>query len=181
MIGSRGADPTQPDRYFNGSLSEIIVYPFALNDTVRESVEEYLATKWPRAGSPLQCNAPGPPPNCTLPSVLNISTARLDTFISLMRTTGGFSDGLYELAHALTARASVTAWGVRCAGLNNSTIVPLPSKVSEVAADALYVNTAINIFNGLATVLNGYSSSTDERKLKIYNIWIASSSTSSSF
>ena len=174
MIGSRGADPTLPDRYFNGSLSEIIVFPFALNDTIRETVEEYFAMKWPRSGSPLRCNAPGPPPNCTLPSVLNISTTRLDTFISQMRTTGGFSDALYELAHALAARASVTAWGVRCAGLGNGTILPLPSKVSEVAADALYVNTAINIFNGLSIVLNGYADSTDERKLQIYNIWMAS-------
>jgi hypothetical protein len=91
-----------------------------------------------------------------------------------MRAVGQFADSLYELSHALLALESVSTWNSRCAGLNNGSISPLPSSASERAADASYVNTATNLAEGLATVLDGYSDSTDARQIIIYNLWKAS-------
>ncbi len=164
MVGSRG---DFRDRYFNGTLSELIVVARALNDTEREGVEAYLSAKWPRPERPLDCH---PPPNCTLPQVLASADSRLASFVQGMRT-GGFADGTYELAHALLALESTQIWVQRCAGINNGTIPELASHASEVAADALYVSSATNLALGLETVLNSYANSTVPVQRKIYSIW----------
>ena len=170
MVGSRNNEDA---RFFNGLMSEMLVFARALNDTERGAVEAYLATKWPRAGKPLSC---GPqPPNCTLPPALAAQAARLARFVDGMRGPGGlFADSLYELAHALLALESVAAWQARCAGLTNGTVQPLASRASEAAADAMYVSTAANLASGLATVLEGYAGSADPQKAAIFAIWQAS-------
>ena len=170
MVGSRNNEDA---RFFNGTISEMLVFARALNDTERGAVEAYLSAKWPRAGKPLSC-APQPP-NCTLPPTLAASAARLGRFIEGMRSIGLFADSLYELAHALLALDSLAAWQTRCAGLNNGTIAPLASKASEEAADASYVYSATNLGAGLATVLNGYAGSADPRKALISALWVNSS------
>jgi hypothetical protein len=171
QIGTRAGDTGYPDRYFNGSISEIIVFPFALNDSARIAVEAYLSTKWPRPGKPLSCG--GPAPNCTLPDSLSAAEVRLDAFVSAMRAEG-FADGLYELAHAITARAAIESWSTRCIGLNTGEIQPLANSESERAANAAYVDTPMKVFSGLSTLLDGYAASADARKLAIYAIWAAS-------
>ena len=169
MVGSRNNEDA---RFFNGVLSELIVFARALNDTERESVEAYLGAKWPRAGKPLSC-LPAPP-NCTLPAPLVASSARLMRFVAGMRSVGQFADSLYELAHALLALDSVAAWQARCAGLGNGSITPLGSAASERAADASYVSTATNLASGLATVLDAYTNSADPTKQRISAIWKSS-------
>jgi hypothetical protein len=166
MVGSRGNEDA---RFFNGAISEMLVFDRALNDSERGAVEAYLSTKWPRAGKPLSC-APQPP-NCTLPPALAAAAARLGRFVEGMRSIGLFADSLYELAHALLALDSLAAWQARCAGLNNGTIAPLASKASEEAADASYVYSATNLGAGLAAVLDGYVGSADPRKAFIGELW----------
>ena len=90
-----------------------------------------------------------------------------------MRAVGLFSDGLYELAHALLALESVAVWEERCAGLTNGTIAPLASSNSEKAADASYVASATRLAIGLAGVLDTYANSTDARQRVIYGLWAA--------
>ena len=102
MVGSRGNEDA---RFFNGAISELLVFARALNDTERDAVEAYLSTKWPRAGKPLSCVPQ--PPNCTLPAALAAAAARLGRFVAGMRGVGLFADSLYELAHALLALESL--------------------------------------------------------------------------
>ena len=166
MVGSRN---NEMGRYFNGTLGELLVYGRPLNDSERNAVEAYLATKWPRPGPPLACLAI----NCTLPASLAQADARLTAFVAGMRVAG-FADSRYEAAHALTALDSAAAWSSRCAGLLNGTIEPLASPVSEAAADALFVATASNLASGLATVLDGYANATDPQQRAIYAVWQAS-------
>jgi hypothetical protein len=45
-------------RFYNGDLSELIVFPRALNSTERASVNAYLATKWGLPHGPKDCAAP---------------------------------------------------------------------------------------------------------------------------
>lgn len=165
MIGSRN---NEDQRYFNGYLSELIIYPYPLNDTDRENVENYLGTKWPRPNKPLSCLPP--PPNCTLPVNLQTMYTQLSTFIINMRK-GGFADAQYELAHAILMITSTDTWTNRCNGLNNGTIVPLASRASESAADTLYVNTPTNLGTGLISLLTSYANTVDPTKQKIYSIW----------
>ena len=167
MVGSRG---NEMGRFLNGTISEILVYARPLNATELAAVHTYLLTKWPTIG-PLRCGAP--PPNCTLPVDLAASTARLRRFVAAMRAVGQFSDGLYELAHALLALESVAVWEERCAGLTNGTIAPLASSNSEKAADASYVASATRLAIGLAGVLDTYANSTDARQRVIYGLWAA--------
>jgi len=169
MVGSRGNEDA---RFFNGTISEMLVFARALNDTERQSVEAYLATKWPRAGKPLSC-APAPP-NCTLPPALAASAARLGRFVDAMRGVGRFADSMYELAHALLALDSLAAWQARCAGLGDGSIAPLASAASEKAADASYVASATNLAAGLAAALQAYSGSADSRKALIFQLWTGS-------
>jgi len=86
-----------------------------------------------------------------------------------MRSIGQFADSLYELAHALLSLESIKAWESRCNGLNNGTITPLSSTASEKAADASYMTTALNLCQGLSTVLNSYQDSMDDTKK--WTIW----------
>ena len=55
MIGSRN---DEMGRFFNGTISEILVYARPLNATELAAVHTYLLTKWP-AGSPLRCRGLG--------------------------------------------------------------------------------------------------------------------------
>lgn len=169
MVGSRNNEDA---RFVNGTISEVIVFARALNSSEMDSVQAYLLTKWPAGQPTLKCG--GSPPNCTLPASLEAAAARLTRFVEGMRAVGQFADSLYELSHALLTLESVATWNARCAGLNNGSISPLPSSASERAADASYVNTATNLAEGLATVLDGYSDSTDARQIIIYNLWKAS-------
>jgi hypothetical protein len=169
MVGSRNNEDA---RFFNGVVSELIVFARALNDTERGNVEAYLGAKWPRGVKPLSC-LPAPP-NCTLPAPLVASSARLTRFVVGMRSVGQFADSLYELAHALLALDSVAAWQARCAGLGDGSISPLGSAASERAADASYVSTATNLATGLATVLDSYANSAYPVQRKISAIWTSS-------
>jgi hypothetical protein len=166
MVGSRGDEDA---RFFNGTISEMLVFARALNDTERGNVEAYLSTKWPRAGKPLSCSPQ--PPNCTLPPALAASSARLGRFVDAMRSVGRFADSMYELAHALLALDSLAAWQARCAGLNDGSIAPLASAASEKAADASYVSSATNLAAGLAAALEAYAGSADSRKALIFQLW----------
>jgi hypothetical protein len=170
MVGARNAEMA---RFFNGSLAEIIVWPRALNESERAAAEAYLATKWPRAAgdAPLRCG--GPPPNCTLPAPLAAADARLSRFAAAARGAG-FADARYELAHALTARASVAAWRARCAALVDGSLPPLGNRLSEEAADAGYVRSAGALAAGIAAVLEGYAGSADADQARLYALWAAS-------
>ena len=168
MVGSRNAEDA---RYFNGSISEVLVFPRALNDSERAAVRAYLSAKWPPAGPALRCGAP--PPNCTLPAALAAAAARLARFVAGMRAAA-FADSRYELAHALLALDAVAAWQARCAGLNDGSITPLASVASEIASEAAYVASPTNLAAGLATVLQGYAGSSDPDKAAIYTVWVAS-------
>jgi len=171
MVGSRG---NEDERFFRGQLSELLVFPRALNDSELAATEAYLSTKWPRPPSPGPLRCGGAPPNCTLPQPLAGLDARLASFVEGMRA-GGFSDSRYELAHALLARASCSAWATRCAGLTSGSIQPLANRLSEQAVDAFYVHSAENLGQGLSTVLEGYRNATGAEQERIYEIWAASS------
>ena len=74
----------------------------------------------------------------------------------------------------LTARASLAAWGARCAGLRDGSIAPLGSSVSERAADELYVASAGRLAGGLAAVLDGYAAApAGSQRAAIYAVWAA--------
>lgn len=173
MVGSRN---DEMGRFFNGNVSEVIVFAHALNDSERDAVQAYLSAKWPRAGKPLSCTPA--PPNCTLPQALQAIVKQMTAFVAGMRA-GGFADARYELAHALLVLQRVAAWEARCAGLNAGTIAMLPSVASEAAADAMYVVAPQGIAAGLATVLTAYAGSADPTLAKIYDIWQASNSLTS--
>ena len=126
-----------------------------------DSIHAYLTTKWPITGNPVSCSPI--PPNCTLPTDLSL--------LSDMRSIGQFADSLYELAHALLSLESIKAWESRCNGLNNGTITPLSSTASEKAADASYITTALNLCQGLSTVLNSYQDSMYDTKKVKWSIW----------
>ena len=167
MVGSRN---NELGRFLNGTLSELIVFARPLNGSEMEAVHAYLMAKWPSDEPKLSCT--GPPPNCTLPAALAAAAARLGRFVPGMRAAL-FSDGIYELAHALLALEAVAVWQARCSGLTAGTIAPLASRGSEQAANALYVSTASNLASGLATVLDAYAGSTDPQRQQIYEIWAA--------
>jgi hypothetical protein len=168
MIGSRNDELS---RFFNGTLSELLVFKRSLNASEMDSIHAYLSMKWPITGNPVSCSPI--PPNCTLPTDLSLLSDRITKFVAGMRSIGQFADSLYELAHALLSLESITAWENRCNGLNNGTITPLSSFASEKAADASYITTAVNLCQGLSTVLNSYQDSNDEMKKVIWTIWNA--------
>ena len=167
MVGSRG---NEQGRFFNGTLSELLVFPRSLNASEWDAVHAYLAQKWPPPAPPLQCG--GPAPNCTLPAQLAGAAAKVASFVAAMRG-GGFPDARYELAHALLVGESVGAWGQRCAGLGNGTLSPLPSRAGQEAANAAYVDTPTKLAAGLAATLEGYKGSPDPVKARIYALWSA--------
>jgi len=170
MVGSRG---NEMGRFFRGALSELLVFPRALNASELGAVEGYLRTKWPPPSGQPALSCGGPAPNCTLPPPLAAAAARLARFAARMRAAG-FPDARYELAHALLAGGSVAAWGARCAGLADGSIAPLASRASEEAANALYVATPAKLAAGLAALLEGYAGAADAEKQRIYAAWAAS-------
>ena len=48
---------------------------------------------------------------------------------------------------------------------------PLPAPASEHAADAAYIASGSNLYNGLSSVIAGYAQSQDTIKKQIYEIW----------
>jgi hypothetical protein len=167
MVGSRNNEQA---RFFNGTLSELLVFPRSLNASEMDAVHAYLAHKWPAPSPPLACG--GPAPNCTLPPPLASAAAKVARFVDAMRE-GGFPDARFELAHALLVGQSVGAWEERCAGLGNGTVSPLPSRASNAAANAAYVDSPARLAAGLEATLEGYKGSADPSKQRIYAIWSA--------
>lgn len=170
MVGSRN---NEMGRFFNGVLSELLVFPRSLNETEFAAVGAYLAAKWPPPPSQQKLTCGGPPPNCTLPPALSAAAARLARFAAGMRAAG-FPDARYELAHALLVGDSVAAWGARCAGLTDGSLAPLANRASEEAADAAYVDTPTKLATGLGVVLDGYKGSADATRAQIWAIWAGS-------
>jgi hypothetical protein len=166
MVGSRN---NEDGRFFNGSISELLVFARALNETELDAVSAYLTTKWPPPAPqpPLQCFKL---PNCTLSPVLLAAQAHVAAFVPAMYAAG-FLSTRYELAHAKLCADSIASWQSRCAGLHNGTVVPLASRASEAAADALYVSTPANLYAGIAGVIAGYAGSSDPAKAEIYALW----------
>jgi hypothetical protein len=169
QVGTRG---NEMGRFFNGVLSELIVFPRSLNDSEFASVSAYLHTKWPAPASQPRLNCGGPPANCTLPAPAAGAFARCARFAAGMRAAG-FPDARYELAHALLVGDSATAWAARCGGLNNGTIAPLANRNSEEAANQGYLDTPTKLAGGLGALLDSYKGSADADKAKIYGVWEA--------
>ena len=168
MVGSRN---NERGRYFNGSLSELLVYARALNDTERESVAAYLAAKWPAPAPPGPLSCVPQPPNCTLSPSVAAGAAHLSAFVPAL-LAAGFPVTLYETAHAQLALDAVRSWQIRCAGLINGTVPLLPTRASEAAADAAYVVSASRLYVGLNVTLLSYAASTDPQKRLILDIWL---------
>jgi hypothetical protein len=134
-----------PTNYFNGSVSEILIYSATLTSTQRQSVEGYLTWKWG-----LQVQVPAPvssPPSisgCVLwldaadTSTLTLSTNNVtqwsdksglsnnatQTTTSLQPTTGGSQNGLNTLLFTgkmmTYPTISLSAQTVFCVYLNNT-------------------------------------------------------------
>ena len=168
MIGSRN---NEDGRFFNGLLSELLVFNRSLNASEMDGVQAYLNAKWPRSQAPLNCN--GPPLNCTLPIPLEAAKKKLSSFIQAMRNAL-FSDERYELSHAILAQQSLHTWEDRCSGLNNGTIAALVNRASYLAANQLYVSSATALFDGLNNAIEAYAGSSDSTLLRIFEIWQAS-------
>ena len=84
------------------------------------------------------------------------------------------ADGLgssYEAAHVRLAVDSVAAIHVRRA-LVAAKAVPLLPEASQTAADQSYVATAMRLCDGLTRAMNGYRTSTDPRKQRLYKLWL---------
>jgi hypothetical protein len=163
MVGSRN---NEMGRYFNGSLSELLVFPRALNATEQALVQAYLLAKWP-VPKPLSCS---PVRNCSVPAATVSMLNKTQRFAASMRKSG-FADAVYELAHALLVLDSAQAWSDRCQGLVNGTISPLPYEPSELAADSAYRQATQTLFTGLQTTILSYLNSPDPRKQLIYSLW----------
>jgi len=97
-----------------------------------------------------------------------------------VKKLGGLRDQLvraglgdsYEATHARLAVECFDTACARFAALAAGTIPRLP-EASQVAADALYVQTVKRVCEGLETVLASYATTTDPRKQRIAALWAA--------
>lgn len=169
MVGSRN---DERGRYFNGSLSALLVYARALNETERASVAAYLAAKNPAPAPPGPLSCLPELPNCTLPSAVAAGAAHAAAFVPAM-LAAGFPASRYETAHAQVALDAVGSWQERCAGLASGAVPFLPTRATEVAADAGYVASAVRLYAGLDATLCGYAGSPDADRRRIYDLWVA--------
>jgi hypothetical protein len=168
MIGSRD---DQDARFFKGAAAELLIYGSPLTDAERAQAEAYLAGKWSVPLFPPSNCSQAPPLDCSLPASWTETVANMTGFVGRMRGAG-FPDTLYESAHALLFLRATDTWTVRCALLNNGTLPQLPSIASQKAADALFVNTAVNLAQGLTTVVMGYAGSADPTRREIYQLFV---------
>jgi hypothetical protein len=117
---------------------------------------------------PLDDNAQLPPaPNEALEADLTPLISRrawLQGFLSQLASSG--LEARYETAHAQLALGAIQVIEARRARLRAGTLQPLPEP-ARVAADQLYVQTAMRLADGLRTVLSSYASSEDAEQRRI--------------
>ncbi len=88
-------------------------------------------------------------------------------FVKLM--LAGWGDS-YEAGYARLIMGTVRAAHERQSLLAAAKLAPLP-EISEAAADQSYLDTATNLFDGLAALIKSYEKSSDERARKIFDLW----------
>ncbi len=84
-------------------------------------------------------------------------------------TRTGLADS-YEAAHARLAIDYVATLQSRSRLLADGKIQPLPV-ASQLAADAVYVQTAVKLCDGLAKTLDSYAKSEDPHKKHVHQLW----------
>jgi hypothetical protein len=76
----------------------------------------------------------------------------------------------YEAAHAQLALRCFDVVRLRQAGLGSGTIKPLPEP-AEAAAERLYADAAARVWQGLSTLMESYTTSEDDLKLRVCALW----------
>jgi hypothetical protein len=76
----------------------------------------------------------------------------------------------YEAAHAQLALRCFDVVRLRQAGLASGTIKPLPEP-AEAAAERLYADAAARVWQGLSTLMESYTTSKDDLKLRVCALW----------
>jgi hypothetical protein len=88
----------------------------------------------------------------------------------VQRLNGASSDVTYEKAHAQLALDAMEAAHARRALLASDQLTELPER-SRAAANQLYLDSAMKLFDGLEKVIAGYQSSDSPERRKIYDAW----------
>lgn len=168
MLGSRGADPSEPDRYFLGDIAEIAFFNRSLLPAELDAVTQYMELEWNITNSNPKCT---PQYNCSLPSPFVEQLANLTSYIenlSLNQTT----EQTYIFSHASIYIANLNAYSTRCNMIMNGTLAPLPNLGSDLAALESYLSSASELWNGMLFVLSQYQVSSDPLESLLYQLWL---------
>jgi hypothetical protein len=167
MVGSRGADPQYPDRFFRGDVFEIAVFNRALTTAEHGRVVAYMRDRW----------APDPAPDCRvpLPCALPPSTARGVAACRCLvgkLAAAGLGASIPSGRAALAAQYA-DAHATRCAMQSNGTLPLLPTTASTLAGLQSYVHTIDQMVAGLQALAGWYRSSSDAWKATTAAAWAA--------
>jgi hypothetical protein len=169
MLGSRGADPTEPDRYFFGDLVEVAIFNRSLLDSERMEVTRYMELEWNITDSDPNCT---PQYNCSLMSPYSDQLANLTHFVQVAGANESTSQ-TYVVAHAGVFIGTLDAYVSRCNMLVNGTLPPLPTPASDEAALASYLSSAQQLWIGFAFVMSQYEASSDPLEQALFQLWLA--------
>ena len=180
-VGLRG-DPAAYDRFFDGSLHELLVYNRTLSPGDLLAAQQYLASKW---GTPVPTGAGSDCPSrpihqldCTAlkadaakaPSAEEI--AAVAKFQSAAVAAG--LGGSVPAGMAGAALAFMAGFDSRCEQLNNGTLQQLRRPSSTVASVNLLLSSANNYVVGLNNLLANYKANyggnADAQKLA--SLWV---------